>query len=190
MDGSLNLRIHPSGVHVVLIQKETKKLIIQLGTADPENALKAALKVSSDCAGIDINCGCPKRFSVISSMGSALLEDPDRLESILQTLVSNLSIPVTCKIRLIPPLNSSQSFIESTVAFAKRMERTGIAAIAVHCRFTWEKPREKGHQEIFAELQKALNIPLIANGDFYSMQDIYNMQSNVPIKEFMIARGI
>jgi tRNA-dihydrouridine synthase len=32
-------------------------LILQLGTADPENAVKAALMVHQDVAGIDVNCG-------------------------------------------------------------------------------------------------------------------------------------
>jgi tRNA-dihydrouridine synthase 2 len=54
--GALNLRIHPSGTfdHNNL---ESKRLILQLGTADPENAVLAALKVHQDVAGIDVNCG-------------------------------------------------------------------------------------------------------------------------------------
>jgi tRNA-dihydrouridine synthase len=47
--GTLNLRVHPS---------ERNRLILQMGTADPENALKAASVVYKDVAGIDVNCGC------------------------------------------------------------------------------------------------------------------------------------
>ena len=49
------LRIHPT---------EKSKLILQIGTADPVLALQAALKVADDVVGVDVNCGCPKKFSV------------------------------------------------------------------------------------------------------------------------------
>jgi tRNA-dihydrouridine synthase 2 len=50
-----------------------------MGTASPELALEAALKVKNDVAAIDINCGCPKHFSVHAGMGAALLRTPDLL---------------------------------------------------------------------------------------------------------------
>ncbi|CAF5086756.1 unnamed protein product, partial [Rotaria socialis] len=37
-------------------------------------------------------------------MGSALLNHPDKVKQILETLVNNLSIPVSCKIRCLPSL--------------------------------------------------------------------------------------
>jgi tRNA-dihydrouridine synthase 2 len=52
--GTLNLRVHPA---------ERSRLILQMGTADPENALKAAAVVYQDVAGIDINCGCVSDFN-------------------------------------------------------------------------------------------------------------------------------
>lgn len=42
---------------------------------------------------------CPKAFSLKGGMGAALLQDPERAKSILTTLVNNIKIPVTCKIR-------------------------------------------------------------------------------------------
>ncbi|POI28372.1 hypothetical protein CIB84_007877, partial [Bambusicola thoracicus] len=60
-------------------------------------------------------------------MGAALLSDPDKIESILTTLVKGICKPVTCKIRILPS-------IEDTVDLVKRIEKTGIAAIAVHGR--------------------------------------------------------
>ena len=32
-----------------------------------------------DCLQIDLNCGCPKKFSIAGGMGAALLETPDVL---------------------------------------------------------------------------------------------------------------
>lgn len=78
---------------------EKDKVVLQLGTASAERALRIAKMVENDVAGIDINMGCPKEFSIKGGMGAALLSDPDRAKNILKTLVENIKIPVTCKIR-------------------------------------------------------------------------------------------
>lgn len=80
---------------------ERHRVVLQIGTADAERALKVGLKVQDDIAGIDINMGCPKEFSVKGGMGVALLAKPDTAKEILRQLVQNLKIPVTCKIRFL-----------------------------------------------------------------------------------------
>lgn len=85
---------------------------------------------AQDVAGIDVNCGCPKRFSIQAGMGAALLKEPEKLELILRTLVSGVptGLPVTAKIRLLPN-------IEDTLNLAKRLASTGIRALTVHARY-------------------------------------------------------
>ena len=61
-------------------------------------------------------------------MGAALLSDPDRVSAILSALVRGVSLPVTCKIRLLPTP-------EATFDLVNVIERTGVAAIAVHGRW-------------------------------------------------------
>lgn len=61
---------------------EKDKIVFQLGTSSPELAVEAAQKVMHDVSAIDVNCGCPKKFSLQGAMGAALLEDPDRLVSV------------------------------------------------------------------------------------------------------------
>ena len=114
-----------------------------------------------DVAAVDINMGCPKAFSISGGMGAALLTKPELIHDvriyvllevlssslidicswhflysflnrfpikILTTLKRNLDIPVTCKIRL---LKSSKDTIE----LARRIEKTGVSALAVHGRY-------------------------------------------------------
>jgi tRNA-dihydrouridine synthase 2 len=64
--------------------REKDRLIVQLGTSDGHRALNAARLVENDCAGIDINMGCPKKFSIQGGMGSALLDHPDKVKQVLQ----------------------------------------------------------------------------------------------------------
>ena len=81
--------------------KEKGRCVFQMGTPDAVSALKGAREVAGDVAGIDINMGCPKSFSVTGGMGAALLSKPETACDIIKTLKRNLNIPVTCKIRLL-----------------------------------------------------------------------------------------
>uniref|UniRef100_A0A7N2R6T4 DUS-like FMN-binding domain-containing protein n=2 Tax=Quercus TaxID=3511 RepID=A0A7N2R6T4_QUELO len=107
--------------------EERNRVVFQIGTSDAVRALTAAQMVCKDVAAIDINMGCPKSFSISGGMGAALLTKPELIHDILTTLKRNLDTPVTCKIRL---LKSSQD----TVELARRIEKTGVSALAVHGR--------------------------------------------------------
>jgi len=161
---------------------EKGKVILQLGTCDPDLALQAAKHVEKDVAAIDVNCGCPKRFSVIGGMGAALLAHPDKIIAILTNLVNNLSIPVTCKIRL---LNT----YKETIDLVKRIESTGVAAITVHCRRKKESEKVPGHWDVFKLIRDAVKIPVIANGDIFCYDDMEKIKKMSNINSFMIARA-
>ena len=47
--------------------------------------------VEQDVAGIDVNMGCPKPFSIKGGMGAALLKDADRAAAIMSALVQACS---------------------------------------------------------------------------------------------------
>lgn len=97
-DGTVIFRTNP---------REKKHVVLQLGTCNPERALKAARLVEQDVAGIDVNMGCPKKFSIDGGMGAALLNDVPKATSILKTLVEGVDIPVTCKIRIFENLQKT-----------------------------------------------------------------------------------
>ncbi|CAH8540412.1 unnamed protein product [Schistosoma turkestanicum] len=82
--------------------EEKNRVIVQLGTPEPGTALQAAKMLENDVMGIDVNMGCPKAYSVKGGMGAALLTKPEIVKEILTTLTTNLRIPVTCKIRILP----------------------------------------------------------------------------------------
>jgi tRNA-dihydrouridine synthase 2 len=185
--GSLVLRIHPS---------EKNRLVVQIGSANPDLALQAAKRVylflisEQDATVVDLNCGCPKRFSTHNGSGSALLENQDTLIAILEKLTNNLTIPVSCKIRLLDP-QGSKSSTERTIELLKRIEQTGVCAIGIHCRFTHERPRQPGHWDVFNSLIEPLSVPIIANGDLWNLEEIHKLRTTTGslASAFMIARG-
>lgn len=99
--------------------------------------------------------GCPKEFSVKGGMGVALLSNPEVACNILKTLVENLSIPVTCKIRI---LDSA----EDTLALVKKFVSTGIKAIGIHGRTKHERPQHAVHTDVIKYVAERISIPVIA----------------------------
>jgi tRNA-dihydrouridine synthase 2 len=112
-------RIHPS---------EQGRLVYQMGSADAKLAVEAARVVAGDVAGVDLNCGCPKHFSIQGGMGAALLKDIPRLEGILRALVEEVGkvydVGISCKIRLLDT-------DEETYDMVRRLCRTGIIGLTV-----------------------------------------------------------
>lgn len=153
-----------------------------MGTSDAVRALAAAQIVCKDVAAVDINMGCPKSFSISGGMGAALLAKPELIHDILTTLKRNLDIPVTCKIRL---LNSSVD----TVELARRIEKTGVSALAVHGRKVADRPRDPAKWSEIADVVTALSIPVIANGDVFEYGDIQRLRNATGASSVMVARG-
>ncbi|GKU94976.1 hypothetical protein SLEP1_g8396 [Rubroshorea leprosula] len=162
--------------------QERNQVVFQMGTSDAVRALAAAQIVCKDVAAVDINMGCPKSFSVSGGMGAALLTKPELIHDILTTLRRNLDIPVTCKIRL---LKSSQD----TVELARRIEKTGVSALAVHGRKVADRPRDPAKWNEIADIVAALSIPVIANGDVFEYDDFQRIKIATGASSVMVARG-
>ncbi|XP_020420518.1 tRNA-dihydrouridine(20) synthase [NAD(P)+]-like isoform X2 [Prunus persica] len=144
--------------------EEKDRVVFQMGTSDAVRALMAAQMVCKDVAAVDINMGCPKSFSILT------------------TLRRNMSIPVTCKIRL---LKSSQD----TVELARRIEKTGVSALAVHGRKVPDRPRDPAKWSEIADVVASLSIPVIANGDVFEYDDFQRIKVATGTSSVMVARG-
>ncbi|XP_010254657.1 PREDICTED: tRNA-dihydrouridine(20) synthase [NAD(P)+]-like [Nelumbo nucifera] len=162
--------------------EERNRVVFQIGTSDAVRALTAAQIVCKDVAAIDVNMGCPKSFSISGGMGAALLAKPELIHDILTTLKRNLDTPITCKIRL---LKSSQD----TVELARRIERTGVSALAVHGRKVADRPRDPAKWSEIADIVAALSIPVIANGDVFNYKDFQHIRDATGATSVMVARG-
>lgn len=163
-------------------QEDRKRVVFQMGTSDAVRALAAAQIVCKDVAAVDVNMGCPKSFSISGGMGAALLTKPELIHDILTTLKRNLDIPVTCKIRL---LKSPQD----TVELARRIEKTGVSALAVHGRKVADRPRDSAKWSEIADVVAALSIPVIANGDVFEYEDIQRIKVATGASSVMVSRG-
>ncbi|KAI3869949.1 hypothetical protein MKW98_002838 [Papaver atlanticum] len=163
-------------------QEERDRVVFQIGTSDAVRALTAAQKVCNDVAAIDINMGCPKAFSISGGMGAALLSKPELIHDILTTLKRNLNTPVTCKIRLLKSPHD-------TVELARRIEKTGVSALAVHGRKVEDRPRDPARWNEITDVVAALSIPVIVNGDVFEYEDFQRIKEATGASSVMVARG-
>jgi tRNA-dihydrouridine synthase 2 len=175
------------GKTVVLFRthaREKGRVILQLGTGSPASALKAAKHVEGDVAGIDVNMGCPKKFSIQGGMGAALLENQEVACEIIRTLSSNLSIPVTAKIRIV-------NTMEETITFIKKLQEAGAAAVTVHLRTKGDTESSlAGNWEVMREIvdTEGIRVPILANGDMYTRARINEMCEKGGCAGVMLAR--
>ncbi|KAM4017328.1 tRNA-dihydrouridine(20) synthase [NAD(P)+]-like isoform 2-T2 [Anomaloglossus baeobatrachus] len=145
-------------------EREKDRVVFQMGTADPERALAVAKLIENDVAAIDINMGCPKEYSTKGGMGAALLSSPEKIEK-----------------------------VEETVNLVKIIERTGVAAIAVHGRKKAERQQHPVHCDFIKAVSEAVSVPVIANGGSQELirefQDIEAFRSVTAASSVMVARA-
>jgi len=132
---------------------------------------------------VDVNCGCPKHFSIQGGMGAALLTDPTRLCAILTKLVQESGLPVTCKIRVLPDP-------ADTLQLCQMIESCGVSALAVHCRTREQRPRDPADPTLLLPILQTLRIPVILNGDAFTPTQIQVYRDTIrPSGGIMLARG-
>lgn len=160
---------------------------VQLFGHEPENILKAAklaLKLNPNIDFFDINMGCPVPKVTNSGAGSALMKDPKKCGEIIRVLKSEISLPVTAKIRL--------GWDDKTINFMeviKELESAGVDAIGIHARTRKQLYAGKPNYELLKDLRSKMSVPLIVSGDIYTLDDAINAKSITGADAIMIARG-
>jgi nifR3 family TIM-barrel protein len=157
---------------------------VQLFGSTPETVRKAALEVEGTASVIDFNLGCPAWHVLKNNCGSALLANPDLIETLVKEVSSVLSTPFTVKLRL--GLNDrTKNFVE----VAKRCVSAGAVAVALHARTTKQGYSGKADWSAIKELKESIDVPVIGNGDVFTPEDAVRMLEETGCDYVMIGRG-
>lgn len=133
---------------------------------------------------LDINMGCPVGKVVKSGDGSALMKAPELAGSIIESVCRAVDRPVTVKFR-----KGWDGGSVNAVEFAKICEQAGAAAIAVHGRTRVQMYSGRADWDLIREVKKAVNIPVIANGDIFTGQDAEHILRYTGCDLAMAGRG-
>lgn len=164
------------------------KVGIQIFGSNPKTMAKAAKMLLNlhKVDLIDINMGCPvSKVALHSEAGSGLLKDIPKIKEIVKEVVNAVDVPVTVKIR-----SGWDSDSINAVDVAKAIEESGGSAITIHPRTRNQMYSGKADWNIIREIKKAVNIPVIGNGDIKSCFDAKRMLDETECDGIMIGRGL
>ena len=119
------------------------------GSVPDEMAQAARINVENGAQIIDINMGCPAKKVNRKLAGSALLQYPEQVKSILTAVVNAVDVPVTLKIR-----TGWDPEHRNCVEIAQLAEDCGIQALTIHGRTRACFFRETRNTAVFGQLSR------------------------------------
>ncbi|MBU3182721.1 tRNA dihydrouridine synthase DusB [Clostridium psychrophilum] len=163
-----------------------KPIAIQVFGNDPKIMASACeiFNARDDICMVDINMGCPVHKIVKNGEGSALMKTPKLAAQIIREMKKVSIKPVTVKFR-----KAFDSSSVNAVEFAKYMEDAGVDAITVHGRTREQMYEGKADWDIIRQVKENVKVPVIGNGDVFSVDDALNIKKITNCDAIMIARG-
>jgi tRNA-dihydrouridine synthase B len=158
---------------------------VQIAGADPQWLADCArYNVDQGAQIIDINMGCPAKKVCRKAAGSALLRDEPLVASLLEAVVAAVDVPVTLKIRTGWDVDHKNG-----VKIAKMAESIGVQALAVHGRTRACGFIGAVDYDSIAMIKHAISIPVMANGDMNTPEQVKAVLAKTGADAVMIGRG-
>jgi tRNA-dihydrouridine synthase B len=184
--------VNATGLHYVKelpkimeVDPDERPISIQLFDCRPDFLAEAAVKAVAEGADtIDINMGCPVNKITKNGGGSSLLRQPEVAEALVRSVVKAVDVPVTVKTRI--GWNDKEITI---LDFARRMEEAGAQMITIHGRTRAQGYNGQARWEWIAQVKQVLSIPVIANGDIFSVAAAVNCLVQTGADGVMCSRG-
>ena len=160
---------------------------VQLLGSNPETmAMNAQRAAQLGALGIDINFGCPAKTVNKSDGGSILLREPRRLYNIVSAMrqAVPLATPVTAKIRL---GYDDHSLLDDIVA---AITHAGANELTIHARTKLDGYKPPAYWQHIHRIQTDSPIPVIANGEIWTLDDYHQCRTESGCADVMLGRGL
>jgi tRNA-dihydrouridine synthase C len=158
----------------------------QLLGSDPHCLAENAQRLAElSPAGVDLNFGCPAKVVNRHGGGAALLGEPEVLHRIVGAVRRAVPshLPVSAKMRL--GIDDDRLALDCALALAD----AGASEIVVHARTKQQGYRPPAYWESLAPIRQALNIPVIANGEIWTVDDARRCRAESGCRDLMLGRG-
>jgi tRNA-dihydrouridine synthase B len=184
--------VNATGLHYVKqlpkimeIDENERPISIQLFDCRPDFLAEAAqMAVAEGADTVDINMGCPVNKITKNGGGSSLLRQPEVAEAIVRAVVQAVDVPVTVKTRI----GWTDKEI-NILDFAKRMEDAGAKMITIHGRTRAQGYNGNARWEWIGRVKEILSIPVIGNGDIFSVEAAVRCLEETGADGIMCSRG-
>lgn len=159
---------------------------VQLLGGDPQRmAETAARAVFLGAPVIDLNYGCPAKTVNRHDGGASLLRTPWRVEAVTRAVRDAVPpiVPVSAKIRL------GWENPDDVDELARAAEAGGAAWITIHGRTKAQGYKPPADWARIGRARAAVRVPVVANGDLASREDIARCARVTGCTRFMLGRG-
>ena len=172
---------------IMYIADDEKKANIQIfgrETDRIEAAIKEKINPIEKVKEISFNMGCPAPKIFKNGEGSALMKEPDLVDKITKTLRKSTDKKINVKLRTGTD-DTNKNYLE----IGKICEANGIDYVILHGRTRDQHYQGKANWEDIKILKENLSIPVIANGDVFTVEDFINIMDATNADGVMLARG-
>ena len=169
----------------IALAEDERPVGIQIYGRDPGRMALAARQAERNAPDLlDINFGCPARKVCGGGAGSQLMREPDLLLENAAAVVQAVALPVTVKMRL-----GWDGDSRNAVELALRLQDLGVKALTIHGRTRCQKFEGQADWDGIAEVKRAVEIPVIGNGDVRAPEDALRMFRHTDVDAVMIGRA-
>lgn len=161
-------------------------VVVQLLGSDPACMAGNAERLARlSPPGIDLNFGCPAPCVNRHRGGAALLGEPELLNAIVAAVRAAVpaAIPVSAKMRL--GIADTALAIDCATALAEG----GAASLVVHARTKEQGYKPPAHWQWIAAIRAAVEVPVIANGEVWTVDDWRRCREVSGSADVMLGRG-
>ena len=158
--------------------------IPQIFGGDPGDMATAAEMLAPNADIIDLNFGCPAPKVTNVCAGAALMGEPDRLVSMVETIVDRIDIPVTAKMRL-----GTGKGENNAKDICLRLEDVGAQRLCIHGRTLRQRYAGEADWTSIKEAVDAVEVPVVANGDVVDATSAAACLRHTGASGLMIGRG-
>ena len=158
----------------------------QLLGSDPACMAENAARLAElGAEGVDLNFGCPAKVVNRHGGGAALLRDPAQIEAVVAAVRRAVpaGVPVSAKMRL--------GYDDDALAreCAQAMASGGAGELVVHARTKADGYRPPAYWERIPAIRAAVSIPVVANGEIWTVQDAQRCRALSGCDALMLGRG-
>jgi tRNA-dihydrouridine synthase C len=159
----------------------------QLLGSDPACLADNAARLAElGAEGVDLNFGCPAKTVNRHRGGAVLLDEPELVGAIVAAVRRAVPAarPVSAKMRL------GHRDAERMLDNARAIDAAGAAELVVHARTKLDGYRPPAHWALIARIREVVGLPVVANGEIWSVDDARRCQAESGCSALMLGRGM